>query len=443
MLKQQLARVRKTIAEKQAQMKALHEGAYQKNTSLSDEENTTYDALENEVARLEKEATRIDTLIKAAEAAEGNTNPVEGNDPLDSTKSNNPQHPNNPRVEVSEPALENGMGFALAVKAHVAAQRSGGAVSAMEILKSWNAPKPVQNLLRSKAQIGTTTDPDFAAALVDSALLQNQFIEFLRPQTFFGKIEGFRKVPFNVKVAVQTSGGTVNWVGEAKVKPKTSPKFGQATLSKAKIAGIVALTDELIRDSSLDALTLVRDDLAKGIAQFTDTEFLNEGKAETDDSPAGIINGIPAIPSTGTTPEAYATDLQAALVALSLASGGVTGSYWLMSETKFTELALLKTDLGIKVFDGMELGAESRLLNIRVVVSENVGDKIVLVKPSEILLADSGSVDFAYSDSATLTGYEEAVNLFEQNMVAVRAERHIRWKPARQAAVWIDYSEGE
>ena len=41
--------------------------------------------------------------------------------------------------------------------------------------------------------------------------------------------------------------------------------------------------------------------------------------------------------------------------------------------------------------------AANYLLNIRVETSENVGSQIVLMKPSEILLADEGGVDIAMS----------------------------------------------
>lgn len=440
MLLEQLKRTRKAIADKQARQKSLFDEAFTKGASLSDEEDLEYKGLEADIAKLKIEAARIEELIEAGKSAQ--TTPVEGDSPEDSTKSNHPNHPNNtPRAQVVN-TIGEGKGWAMAVKAQVLANRSGGAVTPIEVLKSWGAPKEVQNVLRAKAQIGTTTNPDFAAALVDAQVLQREFVEFLRPQTIVGRLNGFRKVPFNVAVPKQTGAGVVNWVGEGKVKPKTNPTFGSVTMGKSKIAGIAALTEELVRDASVDAIELVRNDLAADIATFTDVEFLDPTKAETDDSPASILYGVAPIQSTGVTPEAYARDLQAALVQLSLANGGVQGAYWLMSETKATELALLATDLGIKVFNGMELGADSRLLNLPVVVSDSVGDKIVIVRPTSILLADSGSVDFAYSDSATLTGFEGGtINMFEQNMIAVRAERHIRWKPVRQAAAWINYGE--
>jgi hypothetical protein len=78
-----------------------------------------------------------------------------------------------------------------------------------------------------------------------------------------------------------------------------------------------------------------------------------------------------------------------------------------------------------------------------VVTSENVptdsdGTIIALVKPSEILLADDGSVTLDASREATLDlmgGGTPNFSLWQRNCIAIRAERYITWKPRRAAAV--------
>ena len=57
-------------------------------------------------------------------------------------------------------------------------------------------------------------------------------------------------MPFNVAIPVQTGGSTVNWVGEEAVKPVTELAFSLVELGYDKIAGIVVLTEELVRLST-------------------------------------------------------------------------------------------------------------------------------------------------------------------------------------------------
>ena len=64
-----------------------------------------------------------------------------------------------------------------------------------------------------------------------------------------------------------------------------------------------------------------------------------------------------------------------------------------------------------------------------------------MIKPSEILLADDGRVDVSYSDQATIVNGAESINLWQQNMSAVRVERFISWAKRRTSAVsFIQYT---
>src|SRR5262249_8937881 len=106
---------------------------------------------------------------------------------------------------------------------------------------------------------------------------------------------------------------SVGWVGEGKVKKVSALAFDSITLDIAKIAGIVVLTDELVRHSNPSAEMLVRDDLAKSIVQFMDTQFIDPTKAADDVSPASITNGVSAVTATGTTPQALRADIKSVM----------------------------------------------------------------------------------------------------------------------------------
>lgn len=407
-------------------------------------------AIEKEIEAIEKNIARVQKQVaETAKAVANGLTPVAGQTAQEAMDTAN-GNPVTPKVEVVK-TLPKGVGYAMAVKATALAAKNnakGIQTDALQVLKHWGAPQEVQDVIIAKAIVGTTTDANFASALVNQEVLTNEFIELLRPKTLLGRIDGFRRVPFNVKIPTQTGASTVAWVGEGQNKPATNPQFGTTTLGKHKVAGIVVMTDELIADSSPSAPLLVRDDLLLSMAQHADTAFIDPAKAAVDGvSPASITNGLvanDAFDASGTTAANYEADLLKAIKRFISASITLEGAYWLMSETKAIELALLRDALGGSYFKGMDMGSEVKfLLNVRAETSESVGSQIVLMKPSEILLADEGGVDIAMSSEATIQiGVDTSeppkpimVNLFQQNMTAIRAEQFKTWKKARNIGV--------
>lgn len=435
-MKEYLAKLLKALAEKNQAMQTALTKSADAGTTPDDETEKEIQLLEKDIAAIKVNIKRTEDQIAEIEKATQTAKPVQGQDPEQATQSADPSAHQPAQVKSN---LPKGIGFALAVKANALAHKER--LNTVEVLKSWNAPQEVINFAKVKANIGTTTGADFASALVDQQNLTNEFVELLRPATIIGQLSGFRNVPFNVKIPTQTGSTSVQWVGESKAKPTTDMKFSNITLSKSKLAGIVLLSDELLRFSNPAADALVRDDLVKTISQFIDSQFLDPNKKEADESPASILNGVDAIKSTGVTAEAYKNDLLSCIQKYTESNQGSDGTYWLMSETRAATMSMLRDALGNTYFPGMSFGSgQKTLLGLPVVTSQTVGDKIVLIKPTEILLADDGGVDFAISNEATITNGDQQINLFQNNLNAIRAERYIRWKPVRQAAAWIDYT---
>lgn len=77
----------------------------------------------------------------------------------------------------------------------------------------------VEAVQRAAVAAGRTTDPAWAAPLVDYQNVAGKFIELLRPATIIGRIQGFRRVPFNVTMPAQTTPSSAQWVCEGKPKP--------------------------------------------------------------------------------------------------------------------------------------------------------------------------------------------------------------------------------
>lgn len=444
--KAQLAQINATIKAKHAQIGEIMTKSVANGHTPSDDDEAQITVLEGEIARLEKNAERLQKLIKSVETA---PNPTEigGEDPEQATASATgepiPQDAKSVKVESN---LPKGVGFSLLVKASAIATKSKGGITTREVLQGWNAPESVINAATQKAVIGTTTETNFGKELVDYANLTGEFIELVRKKTVVDKIAAqMRQVPFNVKIPTQTAGGSVGWVGEGKMKPVGNPQFGSMTLGFAKLAGIVLLSDEMIRFSNPKADMLVRDDLVATVAQFIDEQFFNPEKAESAESPASVLNGVSEVTATGTTSDKVDADTNTLIGQMVDAGLTLEGAVWAMSETRAMQLSGMRDPLGRPFFEGMSLTGNRSFKGLPVYTSGNLSDKIVLIVPSEILLADDGGVDFSVSGEATINmGTEEEpklVNLFQNNLNAIRAERFIRWKKRNAKAVgYIKYT---
>ena len=442
-----LKKLLKALAEKNQAMQTALSKSASAGTTPDEETEQEIQALEKDIAAIEVNIERTKKQIAEIEKAAKTTTPVGGENPEEAANSAKGVHqPKTPKVEV-KPNLEKGIGLAMLVRAKLVstnlAKTQGEYVSASDILKSWDAPEHVQRV--AKAVVGTTTSPEYSA-LVDTQNLVGEFIDLLRPRTIIDQLQGFRRVPFNVTIPTKTSGSIVNWVGEAKRKPVTNLAFGKTNLGFAKIAGIVPFSDELSRFSNPNVDRMVRDDLSDTIVEFMNDQFIDPAKGETVDSPASILNGVTPIVASGITAEQIKSDLRKLRTQFITANLSLSGAYYVMSETMASFISDLTDALGNPVFKGMDAPVGSKTIKgLPVVESEMAGKLIALIKPSEILLADDGGIDLSVSNEATLVynngTADVTVNLWQENLIAIRAERYVRWKPRRaQAAGYIDYS---
>lgn len=345
--------------------------------------------------------------------------------------------------------LEKGIAFARFAKSLAAA--NGSRSEALEIArKQYPDDAKLHHVLKSAVGAGTTTDPQWASSLVEYQEYAMDFIDFLRPQTIIGRfgqgnIPALRQVPFNVRIPAQTSGGSANWVGQGKAKPLTKFDFESITFGFSKVAAIAVLTDELIRFSNPAADALVRNALAEAVIARLDTDFIDPNKAEVANvSPASITNGVAGTPSSGN-PD---TDAEAAFGQFVAASLQPSGAVWLMSSTTALALSMRKNALGQKEYPDMTL-LGGTFQGLPVIVSQYVGNQLVLVNAPDVYLADDGGVAVDMSREASLEMQSEPVgdsmtptpvemvSMFQTNSVAVRAERWINWRRRRTAAVAV------
>lgn len=442
-MKEYLAKLLKALAEKnQAMQTALSKSAGEGSTP-DEATEAEIQAIEKDIAALEVNIERTKKQIAATEAAARTATPVAGQTAEEATKSaKGDPDPEGKKPKIEIVPLAKGVGFAQYARAKILSQlaaKEGNYKSALEIAKERGFGDEVQDLV-TKATLGTTTDAGFAASLVTENRLVGEFVDMLRAATVFDQLTGFRNVPFNSKIPSQLTGGTASWVGEGAPKPLTNPTYGEVEIKEHKLAAITVYTQELMRRSDPAVDVLVRDDLIEASKTLIDNTFLDAGAA-TAVRPAGVLNGVTATPNTGTTAANYEADLLALVNSFVTANLSLDGAYFIMSETRAAQISLLRDALGRSYFEGMALRGTRTLMGIPVITSQTVGDKIILVKTSEILLAQDGGVDVSYSDEATLVDGGTTHHLWQENKFAVRVEKFITWAKRRPiAAAFLDYS---
>lgn len=421
-------------AAKAARLEEIMSKAADEGRTLDQVESEEYDNLQTEVKSVDGHLGRLRDLEKAQASK---AKPVEA-EKVNSYKSVDVRDNAVIRVERSLPK-----GTAFTRYAIALARSKGNLMQAAEIAKGWEDSTPeVATVLKAAVAAGTTTDPAWAAPLVEYQNMASEFIELLRPQTIVGRIQGLRRVPFNIRMPGQTSGSSVGWVGEGMAKPVSALSFDTTTLRFTKVAGIVVLTDELVRFSNPSAEAIVTADLTASIAQFLDGQFIDPAVAEVSNvSPASITNGVTPIAATGVDADSVRADVRALFAQFIAANLTPTNGVWIMSPTTALALSMMVNPLGQPEFAGLTMNGGT-FFGLPAITSETAGNVIVLANASEILLADDGGVTLDVSREASLqmntapaAGAQSLVSLWQNNMVGLRAERFINWKRRRPQAV--------
>jgi HK97 family phage major capsid protein/HK97 family phage prohead protease len=452
---EQIKSFKDTMVQKSARQKELMEAA--EGRTLDEAESEEFDTITDELKAAEVHIKRLEVMEKANVAAAA---PV--------TDVTNQVH-RAPLVAKNTEKLEPGILFARYAMCKMASQNNPA--MAVEIAKSKYPQhegmikaldleargQKMQGLMKATVEAGTTLDATWAAPLVQYQNFAGDFVEYLRPRTILGQfgtggIPSLNRIPFNVRIAGQTTGGQAYWVGEGAPKPLTAFDFNDTELRWNKIATIAVLTNELIRFSDPSAERLVRDGLAAAVIERADIDFVDPAKAAVANvSPASITNGIAGIPSSGNTAEDIRADIAALWAPFIAARNAPRNAVYLMDSTTALALSMMVNPLGQSEFPGITMNGGT-FMGVPVIVSDYLpvdsgGGMVVLLNASDIWLADDGQVTIDASREASLQMLDNPTNnsgtgtpttmvsMFQTNSTAFLAERFINWQRRRASAV--------
>lgn len=447
-LSERLVQLRAQRGEKVTAMEALLAKATEEGRTFDDTEQVGFDDCKSTIKSLDQQIDNCEemerTLAKSAAPVIATGGGIDVG---------------NGRIQVVR-NLPKGSAFTRYAMSLAAAK--GNVMAAVEIAKAnWSKDTPeVETVLRAAVAAGTTTDTTWAAPLAQYTNMAAEFVELLRPETFLGRMTGFRNVPFMVRMPRQTAGASAGWVGEGSPKPVSSLAFESITIPHTKTAVIVAITEELARFSTPSAQATVQQDLIAAISQFLDKQMVDVSVAGVADvSPASLTHGAQSSESTGSTVAQVTHDLNLAMTYLAVNSIPMRNRYWLLHPRTANYIMTLRTAQDIYAFrDEMSRGL---LLGVPFLVSANMPladtsspstpssleTQIVLIEASEMFVADDNEVMLDVSREASLQmltnptapigSVGSLVSLWQNNLVGIRAERYIYWATRRAAAVYV------
>lgn len=369
-------------------------------------------------------------------------------------------------VVKAQPKLAPGVGFARIAKVKGLARLDGETPREIARQLYGEESDVYGHFTKAAVPAANSGNPGWAGNLITDGGAFSDFVEFLRPQTIIGKfgtgnIPALRSLPFDTPVLIQNTGGTGYWVGEGKAKPLTSWTTSRTTMTPLKVATIAAVTEEMLRRSSVDADLWIRDELARAVAARIDQTFIDPTAAAVAGvSPASITNGVTGIGSTGNDADAIRADAIALSAAFRAVNNSTSGSVWIMPEGIAEAVSMMMNPLGQAEFAGLTPEGGT-FLGKPVITSEYVPDAydpdgagagvsgaiVALVKAQDIFYGDEGGVSVDFSREASLemadnptqnsttpTG-SNMVSMFQTNSVAFRAERTLNWMKRRPEAV--------
>lgn len=227
-------------------------------------------------------------------------------------------------------------------------------------------------------------------------------------------------------INVITSDPVAGWVGETEAKPVSNPGLETKIMQAYKLAVIVPFSNEFRRDvaSLYDAL-VERLPRALG-AQFDATVF---GAVAAPGSNFDTLASVTA--------QSIATDAYAGLVAADTdiaSNGGILNGFVLSPQGKGILLAATDNQKRPLFINSVAEGAIPMILGARTEVRKSA---FVSGTPNTVGFAGDwtqamyGTVEgvvIDYSSDATLTSGATTINLFQQNMFAVRAEIEVGFR---------------
>lgn len=232
-------------------------------------------------------------------------------------------------------------------------------------------------------------------------------------------------------VTVQTITGdpVAEWVQETGVKPLSRPTLGSKAITPYKLAVIVPFSDEFRRDANRLYNALAAR-IPGALGKKFDETVLGAAGTSAPGANFDTLAGAPAMTVDGTQTLA---DLVAVYQALAAAGGDL--SHWIASPSLVGNLIAAESGKdGFNLASSLQVGSVfgAPVLKTRASMAESTtaGDTVGFAGDfaGSAMYGTVEGVQVSISDTATLQDGENTINLWQQNMFAVRAEIEVGFR---------------
>ena len=229
-----------------------------------------------------------------------------------------------------------------------------------------------------------------------------------------------------VSIPVITADPEAAWVGETAAKPVANPTLATKVMEPYKLAVIVPFSNEFRRDAAALYDELVRR-LPLALAQKFDATVVGAVQAPGSNFDTFAAATAQNISNPNTYSSLVAADADIAT------HGGIMNGIALSPQGKSVLLGAVDGDSRPLFINNVSEGAVPMVLGAKTVMNKGVydGTNHVVGIAGDWSQAMYGTVEgvvIDYSSDATLTSGNTTINLFQQNMFAVRAEIEIGFR---------------
>lgn len=326
----------------------------------------------------------------------------------------------------------------------IIAKTIGGTHGAAEYARTrWGDACAATMLVKAGVGAVTSTSPMSAVGSAD-----DEFWPTVVDASIPGRLQGLRRVPFNVRLLSMATGARGYWVGQSRAIPVSKPVLAGSSLSPLKVGAIIVMTKESMTAANPQAEARFEEDLRNAVVGALDEAFLDPANAGISGEMApAVTHGAQANASSGDP----AIDVA---WLISNFSGDLSQAYFVTDPVTAAEIALYRVANGTFAFPdagprgGSILGMP--LLTTRHSTRDTSGGSLALIDPSGIASNLEG-VEVMQSTQATIemsdapTGRSDTpvalsavpVSLFQNELVALRATIRANWERQRDSVAVV------
>lgn len=256
-------------------------------------------------------------------------------------------------------------------------------------------------------------DPEVASFIIQKAQEQSAVMSLAQKIALPG---------WGLTIPVITSDPEAEWVSETGSKTVANPGLSKKVMQAYKLAVIVPFSEEFRRD--MPALTnAIVNRLPLALAKkFDETVFHGTAPGSNFDTFAGVVTQ--SLAGSGNTPEYDAlVDADQAIAT----AGGILNGFVISPQMRGTLLKAKDGNDRPLFINSAAEGAIPMILGQPTYSSKAAYDATANVVGyagdwTQAMYGVVNDITLTYSDQATLVSGEETINLWQQNMFAVRAE---------------------